>query len=657
MFKKLVSNLPFNPSLIQQVSFYGKRLQQEQAIRKTSFLFIVGALIINIIAISAPAQNTLAGTDGHIVQGGGTSTKAGILQKYDQDPTVQAIYASFGIQRSHIEKMTLQSINTKASWADPLVTAGRRPNGSTGEYPRNVGGITIYVHSLDSAFRADTIQAFVCEATTCGRYLAIAVDCGNPINSVNETTTVQKPEPIGYVDGSNCEGMFGWAFNNQYARYVHIYVNRSAFSGAVKDTDYFEVSATQDTRPDVSSVFSHIPSSVGWSWNGGPLAGDGRDYKVWVYVTDRGSNFALLTDGDGRSVNFTCPKPPAVVICPSGTLAGQPAPGNLLSNCPEAKIAECISIVPLSRTVEVEENARFTMRSNVQNGASVQGYRVNFGDGQTRTYNTTETEYTVTHQYQSAGTYQVVLTVLTSEGERTSNSCGAEIVISERFVPCSYDPSLSASDDACQPCPENPNVAASNPEVCTVTKVLKKKVANITKNIDDANNTQASPGDILEYSLYTKNTARSLNTEHTTIENIADILDYSEIESKGDASVDVEKNITWPKTTILAGQELVQTFRVKVKATIPSTEAATANSGTFDLKMLNIYGNETTVTLPCPIALCAQNTVSTLPNTGPGTSLVVTFLSVCIIGFFYSRSRVLAKEVEIIKYDYANGGA
>ena len=34
MFKKLLSNLPYNPSLIGQVSFYAKRLHAEEKIRR-----------------------------------------------------------------------------------------------------------------------------------------------------------------------------------------------------------------------------------------------------------------------------------------------------------------------------------------------------------------------------------------------------------------------------------------------------------------------------------------------------------------------------------------------------------------------------------------------------------------------------------------------
>jgi hypothetical protein len=57
MFKKLVSNLPFNPGLMHQIAFYGKRLNKEKSLRRASFGFMAATLVVNILAISSPAQN------------------------------------------------------------------------------------------------------------------------------------------------------------------------------------------------------------------------------------------------------------------------------------------------------------------------------------------------------------------------------------------------------------------------------------------------------------------------------------------------------------------------------------------------------------------------------------------------------------------------
>ena len=51
MFKKLISNLPFNPSLIGQVSFYAKRLRKEESIRRAGFGFMALAMFIQLFAV------------------------------------------------------------------------------------------------------------------------------------------------------------------------------------------------------------------------------------------------------------------------------------------------------------------------------------------------------------------------------------------------------------------------------------------------------------------------------------------------------------------------------------------------------------------------------------------------------------------------------
>lgn len=654
MFKKLASNLPFNPGLIQQIVFYSKRLHKEQSLRRASFVFMAAALAVNIFAVSFPAQNTYAGSDGNIMVGGGALTKEGLLQKFDQDPWVQAVYESFDIRRSDIEKMTLTTINTKAGWAQPLVTAGRRPNGSTGEYPRAIAGTNVYVHGIDSAFSADTIQAFVCEAASCGRYKAVAAGCGNPINSVSEAPTPKLKQPIGWVDGSSCVSVFGWAFNNEYARYVHIFVDKPIFSSAVLGTNFFEVAATQDTRPDIPLIYPDAPSAVGWSWDGGPLINDGKEHSLWIYVTDRSSNFALLSGGEAVKVNFNCPKP-VVVNCPSGPLAGKPAKDNDIRNCPESPVATCVKLTILSGVIQKGTEGKFIVTATALNGAKINGYRLDFGDGDTKTVNTSDGSIEINHKYNDNGSYTVKATALTSEGDKTSPDCQGLLEVKPQPVPCPHDAALLFSDANCKPCPENPVIPASNTELCIAKKVLSKKVANITQGIENADNTTAKPGDILEYTLITQNTAKRLDVEHTTKESISDILDYATLTDTGQAQLNTANDLIWPKTTIVAGSQLKQVFRVKIKESIPSTAPSVANAGTYDLKLINVYGNTTTVDLPCPTSLCAKGTIEKLPNTGPGSSLILTFVTVCIIGFFYMRSRMLAREMDIIKFDYSRG--
>ncbi len=126
MFKKLVSNLPFNPGLIQQVAFYGKRLQKEKSLRKISSAFMVAALAVNILAVAVPAQNTQATSLNDMIYG--ATTKNSVLSAYRSNrdnagrTDIRAIYDFYGITESDIVNAT--SVTVKSTDRN-YVTTGR----------------------------------------------------------------------------------------------------------------------------------------------------------------------------------------------------------------------------------------------------------------------------------------------------------------------------------------------------------------------------------------------------------------------------------------------------------------------------------------------------------------------------------------------------
>jgi hypothetical protein len=63
--------------------------------------------------------------------------------------------------------------------------------------------------------------------------------------------------------------------------------------------------------------------------------------------------------------------------------------------------------------------------------------------------------------------------------------------------------------------------------------------------------------------------------------------------------------------------------------------------------MVNVYGNTITIHVPSPPVKTVEGAATSLPNTGPGTSLFLTATVVIVAGYFYSRARLLARESEI----------
>jgi hypothetical protein len=60
MFEKLLATLPYNPGLADQMVFYGRRMREESAIRRTGLIFIVLAFMIQFFAVLNPPRPAAA---------------------------------------------------------------------------------------------------------------------------------------------------------------------------------------------------------------------------------------------------------------------------------------------------------------------------------------------------------------------------------------------------------------------------------------------------------------------------------------------------------------------------------------------------------------------------------------------------------------------
>lgn len=214
-----------------------------------------------------------------------------------------------------------------------------------------------------------------------------------------------------------------------------------------------------------------------------------------------------------------------------------------------------------------------------------------------------------------------------------------------------------------KPCPASKDV--NDIESCLV---YSKKARNVTQNIANANGTTAKAGDIIEYTLIVKNTADVTAKSVVVVEPLADVLEYSDVITLGGAAKDSKGTLKWSGTNIGAGQTIQKQFRVQVKTPIPqtpspcppnSTVRPCPRSSSFDMNMNNVYGTTVNIKLPPTIIKTTEIVTTTeLPKTGPGTTLLVGFVTTAVVGYFYSRSRLLAKELDIIRKDYSmSGGA
>ncbi|NTW62183.1 hypothetical protein HGB25_02120 [Candidatus Saccharibacteria bacterium] len=84
MFQKIVSNLPFSPALIRQLSFYAKRLRREEATRRLGLIFLALSLVVQCLVVFQPSESANASSETDMVTGGISSLKE-FLSAYDSN--------------------------------------------------------------------------------------------------------------------------------------------------------------------------------------------------------------------------------------------------------------------------------------------------------------------------------------------------------------------------------------------------------------------------------------------------------------------------------------------------------------------------------------------------------------------------------------------
>lgn len=210
------------------------------------------------------------------------------------------------------------------------------------------------------------------------------------------------------------------------------------------------------------------------------------------------------------------------------------------------------------------------------------------------------------------------------------------------YNPCQYNPNIPDTDVNCKPCDKS--VSTSDAYACVS---VRKAASNDTAKIADANNTTASAGDVITYTLYAENSGKATVKNYVFQETLSDVLDYADVVDLHGGTMDAAKTVTWPAENIEAGKTASHQVTVKVKTEIPATPTGSSDPMHFDLLMTNVYGNAVNIKVPAPPAKAVEVVAATLPNTGPGTTLFIATSIVIIAGYFYGRARLLATESDI----------
>jgi hypothetical protein len=632
MFQKLLSNLPFNPSLIGKVSFYAQRLKKEAFIRRLGVVFVLAAIGVQLFAMIAPAKPSLAASANDLKYGG-FGSQAQAVGYCQSNGEYQAILAHYGVSCAAIAGGSVQNIGSR-DYGGSLLSMGRLPYGIANETAVSVPGVgNYYLRSLwgwDAAGTTSRYNAVVGHRAD-GSLFMILFDCGNLV-----ITSIPPAQPAPKV--ISCSNLFmSVPMSSKVPLNTTIKVNGQASGANLPPGELVDMN--YDYVTDKGQVLGTAQArGVGFS---GSTATD--PVQRSFTVTQAGHYFfRVFVKYDGGSkdavASFAClkdvyvetppPKPEKQIECtnliPSFTNGQKVVTGTTVNvrgqasgrNLPEGELVDMYyDYVDVTNKVQGSQKA---LGVPFKDNTAIDSTPRNF-------------------KLEKPGKYTFRLAVKYDGSSKSAsgNQTGNCIKVIEVQPPC--DQSKHNDETECI--------------------ILSKKARNDTQQIPDANDTVAHAGDIVTYTLSAKNTSKNTTIKKFAIEeSISDILEYADIVDLHGGVKDDRNVVRWPAEDIKAGQTISKDITIRIKNPIPQTPRSSSNPGSFDMTLTNVYGNTVNIKLPPGVTKTTEQVTTSLPNTGPGETIAIGMTVAVVAGYFFARSRLMVKELELVRSDYAVSG-
>lgn len=649
MFRKLVSNLPFSPSLINQIGYYSKRLKKEQFTRKFGLIFTVLALIVQSITLISPAKATLAASNNDILFGGGNKSEIQRAFTTGCDARnrcdIQAIFSAYGINASNLNSARYETINS--SVANNYWSIGRSPRGYGGEVQTQIpGGPIVWSRTLHGwavnrdwqTLRVDTAQGTRWILTECGNI----VTQPNASPNVKIEKTVNKPkvnkgEKVAYtIKVTNTgDGVAKNVLTLDDSPVGLDLLNDGLTTDPISSARHWQTSKRFDLTPGQSVTYRIKAIATRW----GPVTLTNR---ACVDIID------INVFDNCATANVRIPQ-------------GCPIPGkqDLPKNDPLCQTNPDLAIIKTASQKDLHVGDTFEYTLTVTNNGDVFLPNVTIKDVAPdelefiEAKDPGETQFT---PLSNPREYNSRTFSLRKGASKTATLRAKVISASANTVTntaCVTSDGGSTTANACDD--EDINIT----DVCNNCLEIEqhKKARNITQQLPDANGTTARAGDTIEYTLSVTNRSDQDRKGFVIEENMEDVLEYADIIDASGATFTENpvKMLTWQPVDIKPNETVNRTILVKIKSPIPTTPASTSDPLSNDLKLVNIYGDTVQINLPSTPAKTIERTVTSLPSTGLGANIAISTAILFVTTYFYFRSRLMVKELGLVRQQFNSG--
>ncbi|HVC36021.1 MAG TPA: hypothetical protein VNE40_01055 [Candidatus Dormibacteraeota bacterium] len=323
--------------------------------------------------------------------------------------------------------------------ATDAITAGRQDiSGSTKE---TNNGTTFYVRPPSVSFVTSPLSAFVVEKDHVFQF-AIIESCGNPVHA--KPTVAPKPN---YTINKEVavKGSTNYAKSVKVKPGTHVVYRITVTSTGNAAVTYLKV------RDVLSGRANYVRNSLK---RDGVLASSPEFFGSGIFVgtlepgkTTTFTYEAIIGQSDTLE-SCVAETVPNVSLMNASALPGEESSATVNKYCLPKPVFACVSLTsfPISRS-----EFDFTAKAIARNGATIEGYDFNFGDGNTKTVTTSSSLTSTRYNYATPGDFKATVSALigVDGGVKTitAPSCAVNVHVAQAPIAECTNLTLDQSSD------------------------------------------------------------------------------------------------------------------------------------------------------------------------------------------------------------------